>query len=118
MRARDLRDSNGRRLPIPTLKPNYNKSRLEMEIDEPTFLAHAEAIALSCRTPGNGIKVVAVRDDTPRAELPEVFANTPFKKIVKIAAEEGIDLTACKTNAERVAAINAARAELHKAFSV
>jgi hypothetical protein len=62
MRALELKDQTGR-VRIGTMLPNPALSRLELEMDEPTFLTHTKAIAQAFRISGATVFVASVRDD-------------------------------------------------------
>ena len=116
----DLKDITGR-IRIGMMKPNAALSRHELELDEPTYLKHAKAIALACRIPGNTVYILSVREDEEKtdgmdgikeigqdpfeeretsripatsltaAEMVAVSETAGFFVLQKIAREEGVD---------------------------
>lgn len=52
---------------------------------------------------------VGAVDRTEAINPNHVDSSTPYKKLVRVAAEMGVNITGCTSNAERAAAINAKR---------
>lgn len=112
-----LKDATGR-INIGVMKFNPAKARHELTLSETDFLKHSRNIALLCRIPGCGVFVDSVRDDViaevaapaPTSGQKEVFSNTPFFTLRKIAKEEGVNTDGLKGSKALADAINAARA--------
>ncbi len=55
------------------------------------------------------ISPVDCASNSPGFEPDAVNAQTPYKRLVKVAADEGVDIAGCQSNAERAAVIQHAR---------
>lgn len=87
MRPLELKDQTGR-VCIGKMKPNPALSRLEVELDEPTFLRHAKAIAQAGRFSGATVFVAEVRDDGVAETHPHPLPSSSISDAVESATRD------------------------------
>lgn len=114
-----LKDACGRNV-LGTMVLNSRLVRHEMEMDEPTYLKHAKALAQLCQFPGAAVYVAEIRDDAP-ARAPEVLEfeagynlamdGRPLPDGASQAARAGWDLV--KTKPPLVTVIDHAEGEAY-----
>lgn len=107
---------------------NPSLARHEIELPEEVAAKYGEEIG-TMGMRGLPIKFVGIREEAELAKEPDPFEeqedsripatadglmpvdkDTRFHRLVMIAKDEGVDISQCKTNAERALAINDARA--------